>query len=285
MGSNSETRSPILECMPERGLENDFLLDVIFSFTALHIAAFRPHDAERYIAVAVRYRDRGIARIAPYVAEPSEEVVVPMFWFSVLIGMVTIAMTVVTRDRSPNAFILTLVKLAQLWRGAEAIAQRAETMGGGEEIIVALRVRSERGGLQRTSEVAVKLEPNIENHIAELERHVRGASQMYADSAAYTRRGFKSWVAKKTIDEVLSWSAELGNEFAASLSAGNPLALLCTLVHGVLMHQVDDRWWAAGSGKAVVHECSTALADCNPEWRPLIRWARERVGLSLPLIP
>jgi hypothetical protein len=122
MGSNSEKRSPILDCMPEQGLEHDFLLDVIFSFTALHIAASRPHDAERYIAVAVRYRDRGIARIAPNVAEPSEDVIVPMFWFSVLIGMVTIATTVVTRERGPNVFIMTLVKLTQLWRGADAIA-------------------------------------------------------------------------------------------------------------------------------------------------------------------
>jgi hypothetical protein len=294
-----------MDLLPKQALTHDFLLDGIFSFTSLHIASIRPESMDEYIATAIGYRDRALARVGPLMFNPSEDAIVsivpaiclyvaqgcrltvlqiPMFWLSALVGMVTIALHIVSRDRVPDTFTAMLIKLQQLWRGAGVIAQRAQAMGEEKEIRESLQ--HQRIWQTGTDERAtMKLEPDLEHHLAELERIVQGYSPVYATCARYTRKAFANWIGEQRLDDILSWTIELDHEFTAALGAGEPIALLCVLVHGVCFHQIDDRWWAAGVGKGLVHESSTLLADRVHEWRPLIRWARERVGLSLPLIP
>jgi hypothetical protein len=76
----------------------------------------------------------------------------------------------------------------------------------------------------------------------------------------------------------------LGNDFALLLEEGAPRVLLSTMVYGTLLAQTSYKWWAEGVGKALVDECSLALADSPEEWHDLIRWARARVDLPVAVV-
>lgn len=101
--------------VPQYALANDFLLDGLFSFTALHLASQRPSLAEQYIAAAVHYRNRGLRRAAPIINDLPEQRIVPLCLFSGLIGLFAMAHAVVSQE--PSSGIATLVKSGELWRG------------------------------------------------------------------------------------------------------------------------------------------------------------------------
>lgn len=266
--------------MPQEGLTHPYLLDIMFSFTALHIASLKPDQADDYIAAALQYQTKGMQGVAPNLANPSEDNLFSVFWFSALVGMVNVALTVVTRETNGETFTGMLIKLAQLWTGTRTIMDMARST----PTALAKTVRAARAPTPDQSRV--ELDADIEENFTFLEKIVDSehADQdanfsVYRESIRISRKALKTWAGERVFDDIMSWAPLLGSEFAASLSSGNPIALLCTMCYGIVLHQIGHVWWMSGAGHAVVDECSTALRDSRAEWRPLIIWARGRVGL------
>ena len=289
--------------LPRAALKHDYLLDGMFSFTALHLAhehQANPHAMDDYIATAMSYRDRGMQRAGPalqafqqvhYVPEESE--VFAVFWFAALTGLVSMASTVLTRRETENfaspgnvtgrAFINMQVELAQLWRGTSAIMVVAEAVNKNPGVCI----RDDVPELQRAL-----LDPEIEAALSHLEILLSSPAPtpdsgvveddhtpLYCQSVALIRRGYESHAKNGSVDDAMSWGTILGSEFASLLQEGVPRALLSTLCYGTLLDVVSVRWWGGDAGRMLVHECSAELAGCPEEWYPLIRWARTRVGL------
>lgn len=287
--------------VPRSALKHEYLLDGIFSLTALHLAyqsQADPHTSDYYIAAAMSSRERGMQRAAPAIQEfhqtdyePEAGEIFAMFWFSAIAGMVTMAITVLTRREPYNfaspdhptgrAFINMQVEIAQLWRGTRAIMEvassmRAEVYTGAEPLAQQqAELDSEtEAALSQLEVLITKAMPGSSDSEAEDEH-----TELYRQSVMLIRRGFVSYTANRSLDDTMAWSPTLGNEFALLLKDGAPRALLSTICYGTLLDKVSERWWAGDAGRAMVHECSVALAGCPEDWQPLIRWARVRVGL------
>lgn len=270
--------------MPREGLSHKYLLDIMFAFTALHIAFLKPDQADDYIAAALQYQTKGMQGVAPSLANPSEDDLFSVFWFSALVGMVNVALTVVTRETNGDTLTAMLIKLAQLWNGTRTIM----SMVRGTPSALAMTLRNARAPTPDQS--LVELDADIEENFTLVERIVDSehadqdaSTSVYRESIRLSRKALKSWIAEKVFDDIMSWAPLLGNEFAASLSSGNPVAVLCTMCYGVVMHQIDHVWWMKGAGKGVVEECSVALRECRDGWKGLIHWARARVGLPMDI--
>jgi hypothetical protein len=287
--------------LPRSALKYEYLLDGIFSLTALHLAHENqadPHTMDYYIAAAMSSRERGMQRAAPAIQEihqidyePEASEVFAMFWFSAIAGMVTMALTVLTRREPANfaspehptgrAFINMQVEIAQLWRGTRAIMDVASTMNNRvylrvedlEPLSVSLDAETE-AALSQLEILINKAAPAPSNGVDE-EDH----TPLYRQSVALIRKGLESYAGNGSLDDTMAWSPTLGNDFALLLKVGAPRALLSTLCYGTLLDKVSARWWAGDAGRVLVHECSAELAGCPDEWHPLIRWARTKVGL------
>lgn len=288
--------------LPRSALKHDFLLDGIFSLTALHMAhqcQADPHTSDYYVAAAMSFRERGMQRAAPAIQEfhqpgyePNESEVFAMFWFSALAGMVTMAATVLTRREPSNfatpdpttgrAFIHMQVEIAFLWRGTRAILEAAST----------IRASVYAGGDPLMTQQGVDLDPETEAVLSQLDifmtkpvstpgevKNEDDHTPLYRQSAQLIRRSFQAWTHNKSVEHAMAWSPTLGNDFAMLLREGAPRALLSTLCYGTLLDKVSSRWWAGDSGRELVHECSVALKGCPDEWQSLIQWARNNVGL------
>lgn len=289
--------------LPRSALKYDYLLDGMFSFTALHLAHEHqadPHTMEYYVAAAMSFRDRGMQRAAPVIQEfhhidykPEASEVFALFWFAALTGMTSMALTVLTRREPANfaspghvtgrAFINMQVEMAQLWRGTRSIMILASTMKTNTGVYI-------RDDEPEPSVAA--LDPETDAALSQLETFISNPAPtpsssvseedhtpVYRQSVALIRKGYESFAENGSVDDALAWSPILGSGFAHSLDEGVPLALLNTLCYGTLLDRISVRWWAGDAGRMLVHECSTALAGCPEEWHPLIRWARTRVGL------
>lgn len=296
--------------LPRSALAQEYLLDGIFSFTALHLAFQHqadPATAEHYVTAAISMRNRGLQRAAPALQdfhlranEPESREVFALFWFSALAGMITLALTIVTRQdpssfASPDAgvskfpFISMQVEMAQLWRGTRAIMQIASTFGIGfdfasveppsEEEMKANEAHQDAEIEMRLSQLANltdKAQPPSPDGDTEAQ------NVPYREGVVILRKGYETWASSGNLNILMSWTAALGHEFALMLKDEVPLSLLHTMCYGTLFEltqQVSGRWWMKGAGKALVDECSVALTACPEEWQDLIRWARAKVEL------
>lgn len=290
--------------LPRSALKYEYLLDGMFSFTALHLAHQHmadPHTMDEYVAAAISFRDRGMQRAAPAIQEfqqlnyePEASEVFAMFWFAALTGMTSMALTVLTRREPENfatpeivtgrAFINMQVELAQLWRGTRAIMVIASTMNTNPDVYI-------RGDAPEPK--SNDLDPETDAALSQLESLLRYPAStpnsgvvegdhtpLYCQSVALIRRGYESHAENGSVDDALAWGPILGNDFALLLKEGVPRALLSALCYGTLLDKISvARWWTGDAGRMLIHECSVELAGCPEEWHPLIRWARTRVGL------
>lgn len=294
--------------LPRSALNHEYLLDAIFSFTALHLASQcqdDPSTADYYVSAAVHFRDRGMARVAPVLQdvhlsedEPEPRELFALFWFSALAGVVTMAMTVVTQH-SPSCpafpdvpigkrFISMEIALAQLWRGTRAIMDIALSLRGGLNLGTAPPPVKPHG----------KIDEELVSFIAQLETLVEQsdsprspadgqleAKPLYRQSVELMRKAIETFCVSGSLEELMAFGPVLGENFATLLQEGAPLALLNTLCYGTLLDLVSHKWWIGSAGKALVDECSTALRGCPEEWRDLISRARRKVGLPEALSP
>lgn len=292
--------------LPRSALKYEYLLDAIFAFTALHLAYQNladPHTSEYYVSAAVSFRDRGLQRVAPAMQEfqlidskPEESEMFAMFWFSAFAGMFTMSLAVVV-NRQPlgtahsnhtgKPFTNMLVEIAQLWRGTQAIIEVASALRA--------KVYISANDEQQSSE-ETKLDPEVDSRLSQLMAFVDtpGSSSggveeeahagLYRRSVLHMRSASESLAATGTFDETMAWAPTMGNDFALLLEEGVPRALLSTMCYGTLLAQVSHKWWAEGVGKALVDECSLALAGSPDEWHDLIRWARARVDLPVAVV-
>jgi len=298
-----DSREKMAIDLPRSALKYEYLLDGMFSFTALHLAHEHqadPHTMDYYVAAAMSFRDRGMQRAAPAIQEfqnidykPEANEVFAVFWFAALTGMTSMALTVLTRREPENfaspeivtgrAFINMHVEIAQLWRGTRAIMIFAASM----ETDPGVYIRPDEPEPQSTA-----LDPETDAALSQLETFISNAAPtpssgvvdqdhtpLYIQSVALIRKGYDTLAANGHVDDTLAWGPILGNDFALLLKEGVPRALLSTLCYGTLLDKASRRWWARDAGRMLVHECSVELAGCPEEWYPLIRWARTRVGL------
>ena len=293
--------------LPRSALKYEYLLDAIFAYTALHLAYQNQadlHTLEYYVSAAISFRDRGLQRVAPAMQEfqlidskPEESEMFAMFWFSAFAGLFTMSLAVVNDlqrslsnahlDHTAKPFTNMLVEIAQLWRGTQAIIEVA----GALRAKVYISANDEQQAGEET-----KLEPEIDSRLSQLAAFVdkpRPSSStaeeeahagLYRRSVSHLRAAFESLAATGTFDETMAWAPSMGNDFAILLDEGAPRALLSTMCYGTLLAQVSHKWWAEGVGRALVDECSLALAGSPEEWHDLILWARARVDLPVAIV-
>lgn len=288
--------------LPRNALKYEYLLDGIFSFTALHLAYQHqadPHTMDYYATAGMSFRERGMQRAAPAIQEhykngrePESSEVVALFWFSALAGLTSMALTVLTRREPANfaspevvtgrPFINMQVEMAQLWRGTRTIGDVALSMNTHADIYTRDPGEPKRELVDAETDAALsQLELLVSRPATTPSGDVvdDDHTPLYCQSVALTRRGFAAHAATGTLDDALGWSPVLGIEFSLLLKEGVPRALLCTMCYGTLLDAASIRWWASDSGRMLVYECSKELAGCPEEWYPLIQWARARVGL------
>jgi hypothetical protein len=80
--------------------------------------------------------------------------------------------------------------------------------------------------------------------------------------------------------EVLAWLAAVDKEFVDNVRRRQPLALLILMHWGVLLGELDGRWWwAQNSGKSLVLELLRVLQPADAQWTGFLSWPQRRMGL------
>ena len=80
---------------------------------------------------------------------------------------------------------------------------------------------------------------------------------------------------------VFVWTVTVPESFVVELKARRPMALVVLAFYAVLVHSVEEQWWAKGRGKNLVEAIHEELPM---EWREAVKWPMEVVRSEEPLL-
>lgn len=273
--------------LPQWALHHQFLLDSIFSLTALHIASQRREDASRYGDLAVAYQERALTRFREVLSDPHPDQCPSMFITSAIISIVTFALPQIHPMAKDSGATATLINMSRLLGGTVAI------IAIGKDLMGPLAWQAMFPETPRSE--STKLDPEVSAVLSSLHCLAAEADarllafpnnsgrpvcqDLYSKPVALLQQYSQFIAADPNV--VLAWSVACGASFTDRLEDGEPLAQLITLVYAVLMHQIDAQWWANGSARQLVDELSGPVAAQGPEWEGIAEWAVGRVGATV----
>ena len=270
------------EKLPMWGLAHPYLLDAIFSITSLHLAYsnVHPEDFQKYGKLGVLYQDRARAKLQSSLTNPDAEDCPMLFLASSLIALSAFVVPKVYARTS--SLVATLIYLSRLFRGSGALETLSKQLVGEETwdlhfpsrkvepIQSASPVHPEvRRVLDKVRAVINSNGDSSSPNDIQMETEDRISLQnAYRDGLDSLERAFQTVNCR--MSNVLSWPVKAGLNFITLLDSGDPICLLVTLCYGILLHTLNDIWWAEGWGQQLIEEITPPLLRSNPAWTEMI---------------
>jgi hypothetical protein len=99
-------------------------------------------------------------------------------------------------------------------------------------------------------------------------------TSVYISALQVLQQSFTVSVEQPTM--VLVWLVLIERQFVVMLRERDPVALVMLAHYGVLLYSSRQHWWCGDWGVVIVKNVHQVL---NDEWRPLIAWPVQKVGL------
>lgn len=253
-------------------LKNSHLMNALLALSSFHIACETndPAVSRDFTSTGMGYHTRAVSDLRAVLGSLSPESCDPVFASSTLI-MVCVMISPFLPVGHNRTFNFT----------AEAILPLADILRGLGLVIETSQRKVQQGPLSGIFNVAWPSLPH--STVSPILEDLRKFNAGKSDSA--TAPVFEHAIQalqKKILDStaIFPWIALAGLEFIEHLRLQSSVAMAIFMVWGALMHMADDQWWARFSGKHLVNETSTILSLRDDDFRGIITWCRQEVGLS-----
>lgn len=267
------------QMLPPIAMQNDFLLDAVFSFTCLHLAALRPEKALKYCEAGMQYRDRALSRLQIILVEPSPEQCFAMFHTSVFVGLFSFALPQVHPEAKDASVVQMFVELANLWRGSGTI------MNLSKEVLGEAQYKSDFEVMPKTRDVAANEGTEADHALKRLERMANDLppdrnKEPYIQALRALTIGYEAHAADGAHNDMLAFTTKCGKDFYPLVIAHDPLARLIMACYAVLLDRIDAYWWARGIGQRLARELSQTTIFLDEDGHAIWTWAMQRVRLA-----
>ncbi|KAF2719977.1 hypothetical protein K431DRAFT_286293 [Polychaeton citri CBS 116435] len=272
--------------MPPELLRFPYLVDAVFAMSSTHLACIKPAEANKYLEIATRYQNAGLSSFNEALRNPTPESCFAMFWFSVLIGMISLASSRVPgTDRV--ACVETLSQISKLWRGSESLMNLSRDL---------LDPESYRRLFESSDSKPQTPNDNSEGELIWAARETEKVlaspnpgSTYVNDVSTYIENQEIPLQAVRQLIEImgsptspLSWSVTISEDFISLLRASNEDARTIVIVYGTILHHYyHEKWWCRYFGRDLVAELTVGFhRQPATAYNEIIAWARRKVGLD-----
>lgn len=70
---------------------------------------------------------------------------------------------------------------------------------------------------------------------------------------------------------IMTWPVTFRDDYVNLIERRDPMALAILAHYGVIIHLLQNRWWAADAGKRLVHAILPILLESKREWAELVQ--------------
>ena len=267
--------------VPREALPYEFLVHGLVAFAAIHVANTCPAGGQFYNSLAVSHRQRALQSALGPLNNVTPANCHALFAFASVTALSTFTM------HCPGASpVDDMLDFFPVVRGTKTVLRSAlEWISHG-----ALNPLIERQWDEWKSDaasVASALTWEVKIHLCELKelnRRTARDDEEYECFAGAIERLIDVYKTYKYIARdrslVFVWTVVVRNEFVAALQSREPMALVVLAHYGVLIHSVDEQWWAKGRGAGLIEAIHQ---DLPTEWKDAINWPLQVVRSEDPV--
>lgn len=268
--------------IPRLALQYDFLMNGILALAALHIATTTESPTSlAYIDTALQYHNLSFAPFRAAIDNLTPQNCEAVLAQSIVTTVIGIALPRATAPRDENSNMTeNILVVFELLQGVKKIIHI-----GRPWIKINLYSRQKEriesaGPLELDSDASAafdRLTMLNEETVASMDAQQYHINKDVIDNL---RNCYTLYAGTQDPGEVLAWLAAVDKEFVDNVRRRQPLALLILMHWGVLLGELDGRWWwASNSGKSLVLELLRVLLPADARWTEFLSWPQRRMGL------
>ncbi|KAF4154191.1 hypothetical protein CNMCM6069_009619 [Aspergillus lentulus] len=234
--------------IPRKALEHDFLLNGVLAVAALHVAStLKPPDALTYIDTALEYHNRAFAPYRQAIDNLTPMNCDAVFAHSVLTTVIGIALPRLTAERDESSGITeNIVVVFELLQGVSKIFKISRPW-----LTMQLFTSQDDSDKVTTSKLDSETERAL-NRLAALNDDIVATVDpeqylIVKDAISGLHECFTRHATNGDAASVLRWLAVASKEFAHALRCRKPFPLMVLMYWGVLLGELDGKWWWAKS--------------------------------------
>jgi hypothetical protein len=267
--------------IPRLALQYDFLMNGILALASLHIATTsEPPTSLAYIDTALQYHNFTFAPFRAAIDNLTPQNCEAVLAQSIVTTVIGIALPRVTAARDESSSMTeNMVVVFELLQGVKKIIHI-----GGSWIKLNLFTRqksfweTDTTDLDRETKTALdRLATLNDETLASIDTD---QYRINKDVIAHLLHCFTLFAKSSDPANVLAWLAAVDKEFVDNVRRRQPLALLILMHWGVLLGELDGKWWwARNSGRALISELSHILRPGDMRWADSLAWPQQKMGL------
>lgn len=272
--------------MPQIGLSHRFLLDGIFAITCVHLCSEEtdPTKRRRYLRTALEYQNRAVGPFK-YALENIQPDNCHAAYASAIATM-TLRFALpgayegMPQDEIPDPKE-NIVETTRLLTGVGVVSDVCkEYLDAGPLGSLFVKPSDNEvpaADIYGEEEQALR---KVYGFIASSDDIDTMTKEMYYDKLESLRKCFYQYKVYEVTSSVMNWTT-LAADMMPYFQAGDTMALLIVMHWGVLVHQINDRWWARNSGRRLITALASSLEGrlMRSEWVESVEWAHRKVDL------
>ncbi|WPH01515.1 Hypothetical protein R9X50_00436100 [Acrodontium crateriforme] len=280
--------------VPQAGLKYDYLLNGIFAFSALEIAAFAEDQtgSKEYINRAMEYQNLAITQFRSEIVNASSDQHQALCLMSSILIALGLGMARFQAEYTNT--VDTMILLFELISGGGAILMsKADALQNdpvfkdltpwegltAQDMSPIVRSAMDRLVQLNDSRHGTTSSTPRESVLQAISHHTTCRKAIF-----YLEECFTRCIGPETRGYMLGWMNMVGREFIQAIEQKEVVALVVMMHYGALMEQQSyDLWWIQDVGRHLVNELITELDHEDDEnVKAAIAWAREN---SVPVRP
>lgn len=258
--------------IPKLAMKQKFLMHLLFSVTALHMASLDPEKRSSYVDKALRHHNVALPHFSSQFTTVIKENSASMFVGATLIVVSSLNIALAHLAHEPPAAVDEMFGIFILLRGLTLVNGEKWEWVLESEIAPLFANRELGNSIFLSDDIAGPLESFRSDCQLKSEPIDRIT---YLDAIEGLESCFKI-LSDKTQDfgMVLKWPIGVSKEYMALLSSHRPMALVVLAYYGVILHEMRDIWWVSEWGVKLVQGVYHMLDD---EWKVMIEWPLKRI--------
>jgi hypothetical protein len=284
LSNNNEHKEIWKTVIPKEALAHPFLMHGLLALAALHLVECSGEEGEgrrMYAELATRHQNLALASFRPELNNITSANCNAVFAFSSLIAVFAFAFSQSagrTRTAEPISEVL---QDFFLFRGVEGVLKASWDSIERGNLGPLLRRASDSGStVPISNDTSNALDYLHECNAASVTQIPADEKDAYNDAVRELRTSFE--ISPENWESVFRWPIVVPDAYLVHLRSRKPMALVILAHYCVILRRLDTCWWSTGwSG----HLFEAIYLTLEVNWKPLLRWPMEMVGLTEKLAP
>lgn len=267
--------------VPQQAMSHRFTLHGILALAAQHLAYLKPDQRSRYLPSALSHYDLAVTSYRQSIQKITEENCTMLFAFSSILVQFAFGLGQVLPPVSgeQSGAIASIIEIYHYCRGI------ATVVDVGREWIS----KGILGYLLKRKYVDARVEnepPEFREAFEKIHRRLDRDESMPKEKKETYQETMKrllqcaATVITDPQDKAIAMivPSTVRPMFVSCLEAREPIALVLEAYHAVLLHGLDDFWWAKGWAPRIIADIAKELDE---SWREVLLWPMKNVGLNV----